>query len=345
VDEKGGPLSICPRQLLKRVVAECRSLGYEAVVGSEFEWFNFKETPESLREKNYRNLTPLTPGMFGYSILRSSMESDYFNSLIDLTRDFGIPLEGLHTETGPGVYEAAIACTDALEAGDRAVLFKTAAKEIANKFGVTATFMARWNSELPGCSGHLHQSLTKNGRNVFYDAKSGMSDTLKHFIAGQLHCLPDILPMFAPTVNSYKRLVEGFWAPTKVTWAVDNRTVALRFIPGSEKSTRVEFRTPGSDMNPYLSIAASLAAGLYGVKNKLGLEHKAIEGNGYAVSDAESLPATLEEASKKMMASDLAKELLGTDFVTHFGNSRLFEWRQYLQAVTDWELDRYFEII
>lgn len=347
IDAEGGPLAICPRQLLKKVISRANKLGFNPIFGSEFEWFNFKESAETLREKNFQNLTPLTPGMFGYSILRSSLENEYFNALIDLLRDFNIPLEGVHTETGPGVYEAAIACSGALEAADRAVLFKTAVKEIANKYGITATFMARWNKELPGCSGHLHQSLEKNGKNIFYDKNHSdkMSVTLQHFIAGQLHCMPYILPLLAPTVNSYKRLVEGYWAPTKVTWARDNRTVAVRYISGSEKSTRVEFRTPGSDINPYLAIAASLASGLYGIENKLELTHKPVEGNGYAVQDAESLPATLEQATHKMMQSQLAKDILGSEFVEHFGQTRLFEWREYLQAVTDWELRRYFEII
>lgn len=347
VQKDGSPLAICPRQTLKRVLNKAEKMGFQAIVGSEFEWFNFKESPESLREKNYQNLTPLTPGMFGYSILRSSIENEYFNAIIDLLRDFDVPLEGVHTETGPGVYEAAIACCPAMEAADRAVLFKTSVKEIAAKHGVTATFMARWNTGLPGCSGHLHQSLVKDNKNIFYDDSkpNKMSETLKHYIAGQLHCLPHILPMFAPTVNSYKRLVEGFWAPTKVTWGEDNRTVAIRYIPGSSKSTRIEFRTPGSDINPYLAMAGSLAAGLYGIENKLELKHKPVSGNGYAIKDAESLPATLERASQAMLDSKLARELLGEEFVNHFGQSRLFEWKQYLQAVTNWELSRYFEII
>lgn len=347
VTKEGNPLQICPRQLLKRVIAKSHAMDYDPIFGMEFEWFNFSESPQSLQEKGFQNLTPLTPGMFGYSILRSSLENDYFNALMDQLLEFNVPLEGLHTETGPGVYEAAIACTNALEAADRAVLFKTATKEIAAKHGVTATFMARWNSDLPGCSGHLHQSLVRDGKNTFYDAKGShtMSNTIKSYMAGQLKCLPELLPLFAPTVNSYKRLVEGFWAPTKVTWAHDNRTVAVRHIAGSAKSSRIEFRTPGSDVNPYLAIAGSLASGLYGIENNLKLDHKPIEGNGYAVTDAESLPATLEVATKKMMDSKIANALLGEDFVQHFGNTRLWEWRQYLQAVTDWELKRYFEII
>jgi len=150
---------------------------------------------------------------------------------------FGIPLEGLHTETGPGVYEAAIAYSGILEAADRAVLFKSSVKELAYKKGIMATFMAKWDENLPGCSGHVHQSLwdTQQEKNLFYDGETGMSELFQHYVAGQLHCLPHILPMLAPTVNSFKRLVEGAWAPTTLTWAVDNRTVALRALPGSKK--------------------------------------------------------------------------------------------------------------
>ncbi|MBV8880814.1 MAG: hypothetical protein JO332_12660, partial [Planctomycetaceae bacterium] len=159
VDAEERPLDVCPRQLLKRVLDRARQAGYAARCGVEFEWFNFKETPQSLAAKGYVDPQPLTPGMFGYSILRSSLNQPYFAALMDQLRDFGIPLEGLHTETGPGVTEAAIAYTDALEAADRAVLFKTAVKEIAYRHGILASFMAKWNAALPGSGGHFHLSL------------------------------------------------------------------------------------------------------------------------------------------------------------------------------------------
>ena len=252
VDDQDRPLPICPRQLLKQILAQAEVAGMFPTIGVEFEWFNFRETPHSLSQKQFVNLEPLTPGMFGYSLTRSGYEREFFNALYDQMRDFDVPIEGLHTETGPGVYEAAIAAAEALEAADRAVLFKSGAKEIANQFGYTASFMARWNNQLPGCSGHIHQSL-RNSENVnlFYDASDPlkMSPTFKSYLAGQMHCLPEILPMFAPTVNSYKRLVEGFWAPTRVTWGRDNRTVCMRVIPGSEKSTRLELRVGGAEWN------------------------------------------------------------------------------------------------
>jgi len=345
----GNDLPACGRSLLKRVAKQCADMGYHAEFAQEFEWFNFVETPQSLKEKSFTNLESLTPGMFGYSILRTSLNDDFYNDLFDLLLQFNIPLEGLHTETGPGVYEAAILHDEVLAAADKAVLFKTAVKEIANKHGIVATFMAKWNENLPGCSGHLHQSLwTKDqSKNLFYSADDeyNMSDLHKHYLAGQLHCLPQLLPMYAPTINSYKRLVEGAWAPTTVTWGVDNRTTALRVIHTSEKYTRLETRIPGSDTNPYLAMAAALASGLYGIKNKLPLNMPATTGNGYEDKRNGNLSSNLFEAATIMKNSSLAKELFGEAFVDHFTNTRLWEWRQYSKAVTDWELRRYFEII
>jgi len=347
VDAQGEPLGVCPRSLLKGVLARAEKAGFTAKCGLEFEWFNFQETPQTLAAKGHTNPTPLTPGMFGYSLVRMAQNRPFFTALMDELRVFGIPIEGLHTETGPGVFEAAIQFCDALEAADRGVLFKTAAKEIGQRFGIMPTFMAKWNSQLPGCSGHTHQSLWSGEKNVFYDEKDPlkMSKAFKSYLAGLMRCLPEILPFFAPTVNSYKRLVDGYWAPTKVTWGVDNRTVALRVIPGSAKSTRVEVRVPGSDINSYLAIAAALAAGLYGIENELPLTAAPIKGSAYHAEGAERLPRTLQEATQRLADSKIAHEILGETFVDHFVRTRVWEWRQFQDAVTDWELRRYFEVI
>ncbi len=342
------PLAICPRQTLKRVVAKAEAMGFTAKNGMEFEWFNFRETAKSLSEKGYIRPEPITPGMFGYSLIRVGQEKDFFNALMDELTDFGVPIEGLHTETGPGVYEAAILFSDALESADRATLFKSGAKDIAARFGIMPSFMAKWHKDLPGCSGHMHQSLwTQTGENAFYDAAAEhkMSATFKSYLAGQLKLLPELLPFFAPTVNSYKRLVDGYWAPTKPTWGVDNRTVSHRVIPGSEKSTRIEVRVSGSDVNPYLSVAASLAAGLYGIENKLTLEDAPVKGSAYAESKVQRLPHNLLDATRGLAASKIAREILGTDLVDHFVATREWEWRQFQDSVTDWETKRYFEII
>jgi glutamine synthetase len=348
VKEGGKPLEVCPRQVLRQVIEKTEAAGYKPVFGTEFEWFNFRETPQSLHEKGFANMEPITPGMFGYSILRSSINSGFFSALMDDLLAFGVPVEGLHTETGPGVYEAAILYSDALEAADRAVLFKTGAKEIAYRFGIVPTFMAKWNVDLPGSSGHMHQSLQgAGGKNLFYDGADPMkmSEVFRSYLAGQMLLLPELLPFYAPTINSYKRLVEGAWAPTRVTWSADNRTASLRVIAGGPKSTRLETRVTGADFNPYLGIAAALASGLYGVQNKLKLEDAPVVGNAYEAHDAVRLPANLYEAALKMKESELARELFGDGFIDHFATSRLWEWSQFQKAVTDWELKRYFEII
>ncbi|NSL86987.1 glutamine synthetase [Chitinophaga sp. Mgbs1] len=347
IDPQGGPLSICPRQLLRKVTAQAEAMGYHPVFAQEFEWFNFAETPDSLQAKGYCNPVPLTPGMFGYSVLRTTLKNDYISHLFEWLKNFDVPLEGLHTETGPGVYEAAIAHTDILTAADRATLFKTAVKEIAYKHGVMATFMAKWHENLPGCGGHVHQSLWNEQENVFYDAQDPqhMSELMKQYIAGQLYCLPHILPLYAPTINSYKRLVEGAWAPTTLTWSVDNRTVALRALTGGKKSTRLETRVIGADTNPYLALAACLASGLYGIRHQLKLEQPATTGNGYRDYSYGTLPRNLDEATRRMKDSAIAQEILGADFIAHFALTREWEWKQYAKAVTDWELKRYFEII
>ncbi|MBV6494195.1 MAG: Glutamate--isopropylamine ligase [Turneriella sp.] len=348
VASDGSPLEICPRQTLKRVLKKASSMGFTVKNGMEFEWFNFRETAKHLAEKGYINPDPLTPGMFGYSILRAGQEREFFNAIMDEMGTFGVPIEGLHTETGPGVYEAAICFSDALESADRAVLFKSGVKDIAVRFGIMPSFMAKWHAKLPGCSGHMHQSLwNENGENTFFDAadKNRMSGTFKSYLAGQVKLLPELLPFFAPTVNSYKRLVDGYWAAVKPSWGIDNRTVSHRVIPGSEKSTRVEVRISGSDVNPYLSLAASIAAGLWGIEHNLTLDEKPVRGNAFSESSAEHLPRNLSDATRKLKDSKIAREILGDTFVEHFVQTREWEWREFQDAVTDWETRRYFEIV
>jgi len=340
---------VCPRTLLKKVIAEAEDMNFKPLFSQEFEWFNYRESSTSLYEKNFQNLNPITSGMFGYSLLKMAENDAYFSDLFDLMKDFNIPLEGLHTETGPGVTEAAIEYSDILEAADRAALFKLAAKQIGFKHGIISSFMAKQISSLPGCSGHIHQSLwdMEKKKILFYDDSKAyeISDIMKSYIAGQLICLPEILPMFAPTINSYKRLVEGAWAPTNLTWGIDNRTTALRVLTTGKKSTRIEHRVVGSDTNSYLAMAAALASGLYGIKKGLKLETPATKGNGYEDYSNGALPKNLWESSQKMKQSKIAKELFGDDFVDHFTKTREWEWREFSKEVTDWETKRYFEIL
>ncbi len=349
LDADGLPAYVCPRQLLKKVLNDAQEMGFTPFAAQEFEWYNFEETPQSAADKGFRNLRPLTPGMFGYSILRGALKNAFFSDLFRDLCAFDIPIEGMHTETGPGTYEAAIEYSDIVTAADRAVLFKTAVKEIAYRHGIMASFMAKITEELPGCGGHVHQSLwdAAGKKNLFHDAKDKqqISATMKQYIAGQLHCLPHILPMFAPTINSYKRLVEGAWAPTTLTWGIDNRTVALRVLPQSPAACRLETRVIGADVNPYLAMAAALAAGLYGIRHKLRLTQPAQLGNGYNETTYGVLPRTLEQATRAMKSSPIAGELFGEKFARHFTATRDWEWKQHLKAVTDWEFKRYFEII
>ncbi len=341
--------AICPRGVLRRVVERARSLGFEAYAGFEYEFFVFNETPESVRAKNYRNLTPLAPGWFGYSVLRNSTHSDFYRELLETCERMRFGIEGLHEETGAGVIEAAITVDTAEESADKAALFKTFSKVLAQRQGKMATFMAKWSNAWPGQSGHIHMSLRgKGGKGAFFDAKQPhtMSATMRHFIGGQQKLLPGLLAMVAPTVNSYTRLIPGFWAPTDATWGVENRTCALRVIPGSEKAQRVEYRIAAADANPYLALAAGLASGLYGIENEIE-PGKPVEGNAYAQAQPKqlALPRSLWEAAQRLKASKAAREVFGDDFVDHFAATREWEEREFRKAVTSWELERYFEII
>jgi glutamine synthetase len=258
-------------------------------------------------------------------------------------------LEGLHTETGPGVLEAAIGVDGALHAADKAVMFKTFTKALAQRQGLLATFMAKWSHEQTGQSGHIHLSLKgADGEPLFHDAykSRAISDTMRHFIGGQQKLMPEFMAMVGSTVNSYSRLVPGLWAPTSATWGIDNRTTAIRAIQGSPKSQRVEYRVAAADANPYLALSAALASGLWGIENKVEPDDP-VSGDAYDGNHKSSryLPATLWDAAQNLKASTVAREIFGETFVDHFAASREWEERQFRKHVTDWELARYMEII
>jgi glutamine synthetase len=340
--------AVCPRALLRRVIERGRKQGLEAYAGFEYELFVFRETPESVRAKHYRDLTPMAPGWFGYSVIRNSAASDFYRALLDNCREMDFAIEGLHEETGPGVLEAAIAYDRALASADKAALFKTFAKVIAQRHGLMATFMAKWSKDLPGQSGHIHLSLQRDGKPVFHDPGQphSMSDTMRWFVGGQQQLMPELLAMIAPTVNSYRRLIPGFWAPTDATWGVENRTVALRVIPGDAKSQRVEFRIAAADSNPYVILAAALGSGLWGIEHRIE-PGPAVTGNAYdqTLPGALALPRTLGESAQRLKGSAVARDLFGDAFVEHFAATREWEEREFRKHVTDWELARYFEII
>ena len=345
----GAAEAVCPRALLRRVLARAEKAGFSARAACEFEFFLFDETPHSVRKKGFRRLRPVTPGFFGYSVLRNSVHAEFHNELMEYCAQMGMPLEGLHTESGAGVLEAALEVCGALEAADRAALFKTFVKVFAQRRGLMATFMARWSPDWPGQSGHIHLSLQDaKGRNIFHDAEKpdGISDAMRRFIGGQQALMPEWLALAAPTVNSFSRLVPGFWAPTAATWGVENRTCALRAIAGGEKGQRVEYRVAAADINPYVAMAAALASGLRGIEQKTEPDPP-VTGNAYekTAKRTRRFPATLGEAAARLRASAAAREWLGGDFTDHFAASREWEERQFRAHITDWELARYFEII
>ncbi|MDB5693951.1 MAG: glutamine synthetase [Alphaproteobacteria bacterium] len=342
--------AICPRSLLRRVLARAAESGFAFKAAAEFEFFLFEETPQSVRDKGYRGLKSITPGNFGYSMLRSGVHADFYHQLWSTCDEMRIALEGLHTETGPGVIEAAIRVDDALEAADKAALFKTIAKILAQRRGWMATFMAKWSKDWPGQSGHLHMSLldAKTGQGLFYEEGKAlaMSDAMRWFVGGQQALMPELLAMISPTVNSYTRMIPGFWAPTSATWGYENRTCALRVIGGSEKTQRVECRVGAADINPYIALAAAIGSGLWGMENRIEPDAP-IEGNAYAVETApeRALPSTLWEAAQRLKASQAARDLFGAEFVDHYAATREWEEREARKAITDWQLARYFEII
>ena len=314
------------------------------------EFFLFEETPHSVREKNYKNMKLLQPGNFGYSVLRTSVDSNIYQDMLNACELMDIPIEGLHEETGPGVMEAALTVDAALSAADKACLFKTFAKVVAQKSGLMATFMAKWSPDYPGQSGHIHMSLQRkdgSGGAFYDDSKTGnISDEMRHFIGGQQKLMPQILAMIASTVNSYTRLIPGFWAPTDASWGMDNRTCALRGISGSSNSQRVEYRVAAADANPYLALAASVGSGLWGIENKIEPGEETF-GSSYDVDFPKELqlPRTLIEAANNLRASGPARELFGDEFVDHFAATREWEQREFQKHITDWEMQRYFEII
>jgi len=340
---------VCPRGTLRRVLARAASMGYKVSAAAEFEFFLFEETPQTIRDKGYRQLKTMTPGNFGYSVLRSSVHADLYHELLELGQAMRFPIEGLHTETGPGVLEAALAYCDALEAADRAALFKTFAKILAQRHGVMATFMAKWSNSVPGQSGHLHISMrSAKGASVFHDTSkpNDMSDEMRWFLGGQQALMPELLAMVAGTVNSYSRLVPGYWAPTSATWGVENRTTALRVIRGGPSSQRIEYRIAAADINPYIALSAAIGSGLWGVEHRIEPDAP-IEGNSYDREHPPErrLPATLYEAAERLAASKPARALFGDEFVEHYAATRQWEEREFRKAITDWELARYFEII
>ena len=348
--EHGDPVEISPRYLLQNLVERARSMGFEPLAASELEFRFFRENQMSLREKDFGpNLTPLNPGMNCYAISQATADDQLLGRIARMMRDHGIEIEGYNREHGAGMYEMNLKHATGLEAADRAMLFRNGVKEICMQQGLTATFMAKVSDAEDGCSGHLHQSLWDvSGTNLFHDPQDEhrLSSLARHYAAGVLQTLPELCALYAPTINSYKRYVAGSWAPTALTWGVETRTTALRAVPGSPRSTRLENRVPGADANPYLAMAASIAAGLHGIEQRLELPPPA-RGNAYALtaSEAPHLPRSLHEAVERLASSAVARDYLGGPFVDHYLTMRRWEVDQYNRVVDQWQRERYMEMI
>ncbi|CAZ80523.1 unnamed protein product [Tuber melanosporum] len=352
------PIAPCPRGLLFNVARKFEEKGWSAMAGAEYEFFNFREDPHSLVANKGSTLEHMTPGMFGYSLTRPVQNQDFYYGVFNACKNFRVDIEGWHTESGPGVYEAALEFGEVKETADRAGLFKYVVKSLGSQYGITPCFMAKPKEGLPGNSGHMHISLVdSDGNNLFArsecDPEAGrdlayLSDIGRHFLAGVLEGLPSIMPLLAPTVNSYKRLVENFWAPVTVSWGLEHRAASIRLISpslASPKATRFEIRTCGADANPYYVLAAVLSTGLRGVEKKLEIPVSPL-GVGEETGGGERLARNLMEAVKKMAAKgSVAREVFGDAFVDHYTGTREHEWRLWEEAVTDWEIRRYIETV
>jgi glutamine synthetase len=319
-------------------------MGMSASMAAEFEFRVFREDQETLRAKGYSDLRPLNPGLNCYSISHASIDDAEIGGLRRYLDVYGIEVEGYNREHGEGMYEMNLRYAPALEAADRAMLFKSAAKEVLAQYGAVPTFMAKYSDDMDGCSGHIHQSLWADGTSAFWDerASHNISPVMQSYVAGALDTLPELFALYAPNVNSYRRYVSGSWAPTAATWGIENRTSALRAITGSAASIRLENRTPGADVNPYLAFAACLAGGLSGVER--GLKPPAPQsGNVYEATGLRPLPRTLDQAVELLDASTIARDWLGDAFVDHYVAMRRWEIEKERRAVTEWQRRRYFE--
>ncbi|ONI89282.1 glutamine synthetase [Actinosynnema sp. ALI-1.44] len=338
---QGGPVGPSPRQILRRQIDRLAERGLEAFVGTELEFIVFDDTYEQAWRNGYRDLTPSNLYNVDYSMLGTGRLEPLLRDIRNKMSGAGLYVESAKGECNPGQHEIAFRYTHALATCDNHSIYKTGAKEIAAAHGKSLTFMAKYN-EREGNSCHIHISVRdKDGNAVMAgDREHGFSKLMEHFIAGQLACLREFTYFFAPNINSYKRFVHGSFAPTAVAWGEDNRTCALRVV-GHGSSLRVENRVPGGDVNPYLAVAALIAAGLHGIENELPLE-QAFTGNAYD-SDKEHVPHTLRDAADLLADSELAKSAFGAEVVEHYLNAARVELTAYEAAVTDWERVRGFE--
>ena len=332
----GAPVAPSPRQVLRCQIERAAALGFTPMVGSELEFFLFRETYEEARELHYRELTPSVAYILDYHILASTYDEPLLRRIRTEMKQAGMRVESSKGEAGPGQHELNFRFADALRTADDHVVYKNGAKEIAHQEECSITFMAKPYHTEVGSSCHIHSSLWRDGRNVFGEDEG----LFRTFLAGQIACARELAVFFAPTVNSYKRFVAGSWAPTTLAWGNDNRTCGFRVV-GHGSARRAETRIPGADVNPYLAFAALIAAGLHGIEQDLELE-PAREGNAY-VSDAERFPSTLRDAISALETGSVARAALGDDVVDHYLNYARTEQRLFDAVVTCYERERLFE--
>ena len=338
------PLMHSTRQILRNVISKANKMGFEPMIGSELEFFLFNQTYDDIHKNNYSNLQESSWYIQDYMIFQTTKEEDVLRELRNSLLKSGIYVECSKGEAAPGQEEINVVFTNALSMADNHILIKNAAKEIAFKHNKAITFMAKYKEEVGGSSCHIHNSLfdKKTKKNVFYNSKDkyGMSNIFKSYVAGQIKFLSDISTFLAPNINSYKRFQDGSFAPTKSVWGIDNRTAGFR-LAGHGSSIRIECRVPGADVNPYLSFAVLVAAGLYGIENKLKLEEP-YSGNIYQKKVRE-IPKTLSEAIKIAKTSKLLKNIFEADVLEHYIHAAEWEQKEYDSSVNDWQLRRYFE--
>jgi len=338
---EGGPVPPSPRQVLRRQLDRLAERDLAAYVGTELEFIVFDDTFEQAWHSGYRDLTPANQYNVDYSILGTGRLEPLLRDIRNGMTGAGMYVESAKGECNPGQHEIAFRYDTALSTCDNHSIYKTGAKEIAARHGKSLTFMAKYN-EREGNSCHIHISLrgTDGAAVLAGDGEHGFSSLMAHFVAGQQAALRELTYLFAPNINSYKRYAAGSFAPTTIAWGIDNRTCALRVV-GHGESLRVENRVPGGDVNPYLAVAALIAAGLHGIENELPLEPE-FRGNAYGV-DKPQVPATMREAAALLGESTLARAAFGDDVVDHYLNNARVELAAFDATVTDWERVRGFE--
>jgi glutamine synthetase len=345
--DSGAPVEVSPRRMLQRQVELAASQGYVPMIGSEIEFFLFKEAYDEANELGYRDLTPNSPYVEDYHILQTTKEEDVLGAIRRGLAAAGMPVEFSKGEAGKGQHELNLTYQTATEMADINLVFKNAVKEIAHQYGKSATFMAKPFFGDAGSSCHIHSSLwSTTGEALMpggHDDPHHMSQLFRWYLGGLMATAKEFSLLFAPTVNSYKRFQPGSWAPTGIGWDVDNRTLGFRVV-GHGTGMRVESRIPGADANTYHAFAATIAGGLYGIQNQID-PPAPYTGNGYTSTEIERIPWTFAEAIQLWSDSTIAKECFGDDVHHHVLHHAEAEWLAFNQSVTDWERQRYFERI